>query len=329
MTDFGTGVKAVEVKSPSRLHLGIMDLSGALGRKYGSIGVAINEPFVEVHAEKSAGISVICQGNVEFSPAEIKGHAKRVINYFRIQGGVKINVEMGIPKHVGLGATTQMALSVAAAVSKLYDVKTSVRDLSSLLGLGRISGSGTAAFDKGGFVIDGGVGVGNGPPPVILRANFPEDWFFVVAVPSHLKGMCGMEEKKVFEKISANQNIAREISHLVLMKMLPALVEKDIKNFGAALTEVQVLVGKSFSRYQEGTFHSTLSKEIVKFFLKNGSFGSGQSSWGPAVYGIAEGKEQGEKLRCKVKSFIEGKGFDGQIFCSTTNNHGAIVRKVA
>lgn len=323
-----TGNITAVVKSPARLHLGIIDLSGALSRKYGSIGVAIDEPFVELRAERSANISVVWQRDVEFSSAEIIGYAKRVIKHFRISGGVKIEVGSSIPRHVGLGSTTQMALSIAAAVTKLYGVKASARDLSALLGLGRVSGSGTAAFEFGGFTIDGGVGIRGGPPPVLLRVDFPEDWFFVVAVPSNRKGMSGVEEKKVFEKISVHQNIAREISHLILMKMVPALVEKDIKEFGAALTKIQKLVGKSFSLYQEGFFHSKVSKAIVHYLLKNGAYGSGQSSWGPAVYGVVKGREHGEWLKGKVESYMNGKGIKGRVFCTSANNRGAFVRKI-
>ena len=163
----------VFVKSPARLHLGIIDLSGALGRRYGSIGVAIDEPFVEVHAKKTIGVSAECHEGVAFSPAEIVDYAKRVINHFRIRGGVKINVDKGIPRHVGLGSTTQTALSIGGAITRLYGVKASARDLSALLGQGEVSGAGTASFEAGGFIMDGGVGAVGGPPPVLLRADFP------------------------------------------------------------------------------------------------------------------------------------------------------------
>ena len=138
-----------------------------------------------------------------------------------------------------------------------------------------------------------------------------------------------MKEKKVFDRISAPQNVAEKISHLVLMKMLPALIERDIKSFGSSLTAIQELVGKSFSQYQEGSYHSKASEAIVQFLLKNGATGSGQSSWGPTVYGIVDGKKGSEELKGKVGSFMRAKGFGGHVFCTTANNKGASIRTFA
>lgn len=316
----------VHVKSPARLHFGIIDLGGRLGRRYGSIGVAIDQPSVKVHAEKSDDVSAICQKGIEISPAEIKDYVNRVIDHFKIPGGVRIKIEEGIPKHVGLGSTTQTALSVAAAITRLYGVNASTRDLSALLGRGEISGIGTAAFEDGCFIVDGGVKAGGGPPPVLLRIGFPEDWFFAVVIPAHKKGLSEREEKRIFEKISAPPSYAKEISHLLLMKMLPAIAEKNIKNFGDALTVIQTLVGKSFSRYQEGPYHSRISERLARFLLKNGAYGSGQSSWGPTVYGVVEGMGNCKKLKGKAEKFMKEKGFDGYAFCTAANNQGASVK---
>jgi beta-ribofuranosylaminobenzene 5'-phosphate synthase len=35
---------AVRVVAPARLHLGFLDLHGGLGRKFGSLGVTLDEP---------------------------------------------------------------------------------------------------------------------------------------------------------------------------------------------------------------------------------------------------------------------------------------------
>ena len=48
----------VYVKAPARLHLGLIDLGGDLGRLFGGIGVAINQPNVIVEAEKSERFTV-------------------------------------------------------------------------------------------------------------------------------------------------------------------------------------------------------------------------------------------------------------------------------
>ena len=38
------------VTAPARLHMGFFDLNGGLGRRYGSIGVCIDQPMTELRA---------------------------------------------------------------------------------------------------------------------------------------------------------------------------------------------------------------------------------------------------------------------------------------
>ncbi len=322
----GVVIVKVHVISPARLHLGIIDPAGALGRKYGSIGVTIDKPCVEVYAERFKKVEVVCKKDVEARPSEIKSYVNCILKNFNVKGGAKITVERDIPKHVGLGSTTQMALSVAAAVTKLYDKKAPIRALSALLGRGRISGIGTAAFEAGGFIVDGGIKSGKGPPRMAFRADFPDNWFFVIAVPHRQKGLGEKEEKKIFKEFPAHSGYAREISHLLNMKMIPALVDKDIKSFGAALTDIKVIVGKSFSMFQEGIYHSKVSEAFVRFFLRSGARGSGQSSWGPTVYGLVDGAKRGEELKHKVKEFIGKKGLEWSVYRVVANNRGALIK---
>jgi len=37
----------IRVTAPARLHLGFLDLNGAIGRRFGSIGLAIDKPETE------------------------------------------------------------------------------------------------------------------------------------------------------------------------------------------------------------------------------------------------------------------------------------------
>ena len=48
----------VFVKTPSRLHLGLIDLNGDLGRMFGGLGVGIDHPNVIVEAESSKNLFI-------------------------------------------------------------------------------------------------------------------------------------------------------------------------------------------------------------------------------------------------------------------------------
>ena len=46
----------VYVRTPARLHLGLIDLGGELGRIFGGIGVAVKRPNVILEAESSQNL---------------------------------------------------------------------------------------------------------------------------------------------------------------------------------------------------------------------------------------------------------------------------------
>jgi len=109
-----------------------------------------------------------------------------------------------------------------------------------------------------------------------------------------------------------------------LIQMLPALVEKDIRNFGEALTRIQCMVGDCFASIQGGRFASPISGEMVDFMLSRGAAGIGQSSWGPTVYGLVEGRSIAKKLRQEVQSRLETLG-GGETILVQPQNQGARV----
>ena len=53
-----TGGEAVFVEAPARLHFGVLDLRGALGRRFGGIGAAAPSPTLLVSASPAAVLEV-------------------------------------------------------------------------------------------------------------------------------------------------------------------------------------------------------------------------------------------------------------------------------
>ncbi|MCJ7572743.1 GHMP kinase, partial [Candidatus Bathyarchaeota archaeon] len=58
----------------------------------------------------------------------------------------------------------------------------------------------------------------------------------------------------------------------------------------------------------------------------SGSYGAGQSSWGPAFYGLVEGEQQAELIREKLNKFLNSEGRKGSVFYTRPNNEGAKIR---
>ena len=311
----------VQVKTPARLHLGLIDMNGDLGRMFGGLGVGINHPNVIVEAQTAENFSVTGQ-EAEFVTILVK----RFISTYPIQPKVHINVVEAIPAHTGLGSGTQFSLAIAVALAKLFNVKASIPELAVAMGRARRTGVGTAIFERGGFVVDGGKNLNNTKcPPLIYRQPFPSEWRFIVAVPNTNKGLSNSEETSAFGKLSKSPaEDVGQICRLIMLKLLPAIAEHDIENFGDALTKIQVITGNHFAQAQGGTYSSPAAAECIEFMKKIGTYGVGQSSWGPALYGTVK-QEEAKQVLSKVKAYLR-KGVGGEAFVARANNTGASIK---
>lgn len=296
-----------------------------MGRIFGGLGVGINQPNVVLEAEQSKGFAVSGE-----KPELVKALAKRFLDAYHVQAKVDLRVMQTIPEHSGLGSGTQLALAVATALAKLLNVNSSTQELAVAMGRCQRTGVGSTIFEQGGFVVDGGKTLKNGVvtpdfPPLIFRQPFPPEWRFVVAVPSANKGLANDEEKLAFKQLPAmpSETVGR-VCRLTMMKLLPALVEHDICNFGEALTNIQVIVGDYFAQVQGGRYSSSAVSESIAFMQELGAYGVGQSSWGPACYGLFR-KEEAREAKLKVQAFLRNS-ISGQVFTAKANNKGAYIK---
>jgi beta-RFAP synthase len=313
----------VQVKTPARLHLGLIDMNGDLGRMFGGLGVGIDRPNFIVEAQNAGDFTVMGQ---ETELAEIL--AKRFLTAYQVKPKVCINVIEAIPSHIGLGSGTQFSLAIASVLARLFDVKASVPELAVAMGRARRTAVGTSIFESGGFVVDGGKNLKTTKcPPLIYHQPFPGEWRFVVAVPNLKEGLSNSEENHAFERLTKmSAEDAGQICRLIMLKILPALAEKDIESFGNALTKIQVITGNHFAQAQGGTYSSPAAAECIEFMKTAGTYGVGQSSWGPALYGVVK-QDEAKQVLSKVKGFLR-KGVGGQAFTAKGNNKGATIRVI-
>ncbi len=315
----------VKVKSPSRLHLGIIDLKGDLGRIYGSIGVTIDKPNVVLTAEKNE--QFLIQGA---DAARTRLFAQRFLKRTKVAEKVNIEVEETIPKHVGLGSGTQLAISIGEALNRIFGLGLSIEEIAMLMGRGRISGVGLYAFKNGGFIVDGGIDLkakAKGKiPPLIFRGEVPDKWCFLIAVPTLERGLYGNREIKAFKeaKLTVNRWIPGEISRVVLLKMIPSILDRDIESFGWSLSYIERKVGEAFKAVQGGVFRDPVIGEGVRFLIRKGAYAAGQSSWGPAFYGLYGNKSEAEDVKYELKDVLTVKT---NVFLASPQNKGAEVKE--
>jgi beta-RFAP synthase len=311
--------RTVFVESSARLHFGVLDLRGSLGRWFGGIGAAAPAPSLLVSAASAPAVEV---NGVEAARAEEA--ARRFLAYHRLSGGARISVHRGLPPHAGLGSGTQLALAVGRALAEINGLTTDAPGLARATGRAHRSAIGTWTFAAGGFILEGGRRQGHDEvAPLLARLPFPQQWRCVVAVPAAAPGMSGAAESAAFTELPrpADREVER-VAHRVLMALLPALADADLAAFGAALSEIQEITGRWFAPVQGGTFAPGPTASLVRRMAEWGATGVGQSSWGPAVYGIVDGEAAGRALADRVAAEL---GDAGAVHYGPFRNEGARV----
>ncbi len=296
---------SVLVEAPARLHMGMIDLRGDLGRRFGGIGAAVETPSLLLEARPAAVLSAEGEDG-----ERVSFYARRFLEHHGIQSGACLRLHRSIPPHAGLGSGTQLALATARALAALFDRPFDAPALAASTGRARRSAIGTWAFAEGGFLLEGGRPVsGDGPAPLLLRHPLPDEWRCVLAIPDVPPGLSGSTEDEAFRKLPPPPAaLVGRVAQVILMMVLPALVERDLVTFGAGLTEVQRLVGEMFRPVQGERFAHPLAAALVDEMLAGGAAGAGQSSWGPAVYGIVGDEDAAQRLAGRVRDRLAGRG---------------------
>ncbi len=304
------------VHTPKRLHFGLIDPTAILGRRFGALGISLENGY-EIRVVPSDKFEIHAHGE---DVSTIKEAIRKMNLHFNTGTDYIIEVKKSIPRHIGLGSTTQLMLAVGISLAKLNNINIPIERLARVLGRGKNGAIGIYSFAYGGFIIDGGVK--EGIPPLIFREKFPSEWRFLLITPEAKAGLDEKEEKPIMEQIRGSRDTAMEISHRILLGLLPALKEKNIKEFGSHLTAIQKLVGKHFELYQGGEFREDV--EIAIEFLSEKTYGYGQSSWGPTVYGLIL-KGEAQKLMIEAHDYMKDHGIKAKIEIGIPRNHGAEV----
>src|SRR5262249_7404642 len=152
---------------------------------------------------------------------------------------------------------TKLALAVAAAIAALTEQDPDPPAIARAAGRASRSAVGLWTFFLGGLVVEGGVRSG-GPPraaPPLARYAMPDDWLCVRAIPSDDPGLAGPAAEEASAGLRPDPDRAALMAQLVLTSLLPGLADGDLAEFGAALTQLQRLVGEAFASAQGGVFH--------------------------------------------------------------------------
>ncbi|MCW5623772.1 MAG: beta-ribofuranosylaminobenzene 5'-phosphate synthase [Burkholderiales bacterium] len=290
-------IASVRVEAPARLHLGFIDVSGSLGRRFGSLGLTLADFQTVVEMHRGTGIDAEGPG-----ADRALAHLRRLLDDYDPPDGVRLQIHRSIPEHVGLGSGTQMAFAIGRAFGLLFGIPFVPGDLATRLDRGARSGIGIGAFCEGGFVVDGGRAPGGGYPPLVARLPFPPAWRVLLVFDGTARGLHGESEREAFQRLRAfPQSDAARLAHLVLMAAMPALVETDCPRFGAAIGDIQRSVGDHFAIAQGGRFASPAVAEVLAWIESRDIAGIGQTSWGPTGFAIIDSEVRAHALVAEAR----------------------------
>ena len=197
------------------------------------------------------------------------------------------------------------------------------------IGRGGTSGIGITAFEQGGFILDGGHKYPDQkssflpssaagkvtPPPLLIRCDFP-DWDILIVTPD-CNQISGEIEVNLFKTLCPQpEYTASRLSHLILMKMIPAIFEADLHSFCDAINQIQTFGWKRVEIDAQGV----VLQNTIDFLLKNGALGAGVSSWGPAIFAFSETMDE---LYQHTKHFLRSN--HGNCFITKADNFGASI----
>jgi beta-ribofuranosylaminobenzene 5'-phosphate synthase len=324
------------IETPSRLHLTLLDLNGIYGRIDGGVGITLKNPCLKIGAESvhdgvEVEFSKSCQlinGLVEDYTIKIENSTIKMKNALKIEGDFKFRVESAFPPHSGLGSGTQLSLAVAKLISAMNDQDLTALDLAKIVGRGGTSGIGVESFENGGFIIDGGHKCDEkqgflpssascaSPPPIIARYDFPEDWRLILVIPNVERGVSGDKEVNAFQTYCPIPlGEVEKLSHLILMKLMPSILESDLDTFGEAVNKIQ---GIGFKRIENKLQNPYIAK-IMDDLRVAGAAGVGMSSFGPTIFAVTDTNE----LDIVNAANDALKNVGGEIISTSAQNSGA------
>jgi beta-RFAP synthase len=291
----------VSVCAAGRIHLGFLDPSATLGRRFGSLGLVVERFQTEVSIAPAArdtwqADSAAAEAQLERAVA----HVQRLRERSGRSAPLALRLHGVLPAHAGLGSGTQLALALGRAFARHHGLDVPTPTLAAWLGRGKRSGIGIAGFDQGGLLVDGGPGADGAPAPLLARLPLPEAWRIVVVLDPRLQGLSGVQEAGAIAALPPfAQSAAADLCHQVLMRVLPGAASAEFAPFAAGLNRVQQLIGEHFAPAQGGSPWTSASVGRLLQWMRaqaGDDAAVGQSSWGPTGFAIVPAAAAAQRL---------------------------------
>lgn len=290
---------AGSVNANSRLHLSLLDLVGATGRRYGGVGLMIEHPRTTVTWQSiPEGLEVIrprSHPDAQRLDDQLDAMLRRLTTLIPMPLSGRIEVTASPPAHRGYGSKTTLLLSILTAIARCNQLTLDRDTLALISGRGGASGVGIHGFHRGGFIIDAGhvpsdrpygpssSGVPTKLPLLNAAAPAPPGWLVGLIDPVIGAGASGTDEETLFRTPLATNDVYKAVA-TVYHGILPAIRSGDIVALGVAM---RTLAGVGFKASEIDAQPPSISS-IITSCAEHGRVAAGMSSLGPLVFTILE-----------------------------------------
>ena len=319
---------AIRVRTPSRLHFGLLSFGQDASRQFGGVGVAVQQPGNELvvgwqspddsNEQNESSVQHRVRGYAQLFLQGLEGATREAL-----PPNIQVRVVRAAAEHVGLGTGTQLALAVGRGMSIWARMsEMTIEELAQRMGRGMRSAIGVHGFEGGGFIVEGGKRNQHGISPMLTRLDFPPEWHFVLVIPRDSTGLHGKAERDAFDDLEpVPLAVTADLCRLTLLGMMPAILERDYVGFSEALFEFGRKVGECFAPCQGGVYASGIAEQIIGLLRQHGIQGAAQSSWGPTMCAVTESRFQAEWVAARLRDTL-GEAI-AEIICTPVDNHGA------
>jgi beta-RFAP synthase len=320
----------LSLRAPGRLHLGFLDPSGTLGRRFGSIGLVVDG--FETELEIAAASTDALHADTPAAEAELPramAFIERLREHTGLRAPLRLRLRRVLPAHAGFGSGTQLALAVGRAFVAWHGLTVDTATLARWLGRGLRSGVGIAGFDHGGLLVDGGPGADGTPAPLLARHALPADWRVIVVQDTTLRGLSGDDERRAIATLAPlPQAHAADVCHQVLMRVLPGAAMAEHALFAAGVNALQERLGAHFAAAQGGRAWTSPAVARLLDWVRHSQGDNaavGQSSWGPTGFAIVPSAASAHALLAAARAAgVTDAALTVDIVAA--RNHGAVMR---
>ena len=171
-------ISKVTVKAPSS--------TANLGPGFDVFGLAIDAFYDTITLTKiEKGITIVTDDKIPINPENNTAGlvVKNMRKKFKIEKGIEIKIEKGIPAGFGMGSSAASAAATAVAFDKLFGLKLDDNALVEFAGSGEKASAGTVHYDNVAASVLGGFVIVKTLPLQVIKINPPTDLRMCIAIP--------------------------------------------------------------------------------------------------------------------------------------------------